>query len=99
MITDVQFKKLKGSYPDIPAYPQKNGHVKVAAGWFIEQCGWKGKAQGPVSMYEKQALVMVNTGEATFADVSVLLNKVITSVKAEFGVQLEPEPIIVGQVR
>jgi UDP-N-acetylmuramate dehydrogenase len=74
-------------------YPQPDGRVKLAAGWLIEQAGWKGKNLGPVGMYEKQALVLVNHGGATGADVKRTMQAVQADVLAKFSVALTPEPI------
>lgn len=84
---------LQQRYPDLPVYPQADGRIKLAAGWLIEQAGWKGKALGPVGMYEKQALVLVNHGGATGADVVRSMAAVQAAVRAEFGVELTPEPV------
>jgi UDP-N-acetylmuramate dehydrogenase len=88
-----QAAQLKTAYPTLPQYPQPNGQVKLAAGWLIEQAGWKGKNLGPVGMYEKQALVLVNHGGATGADVKRTMAAVQADVLAKFGVALTPEPI------
>lgn len=87
------FKRLQAKYPHIPGYTVEGG-MKLAAGWLIEQCGWKGKQLGPVAMYEKQALVLVNIGQATFADVRRLVDEVQADVKAQFAIQLEQEPVM-----
>lgn len=84
---------LQAAHPALPAYPQPDGRVKLAAGWLIEQAGWKGKDLGPVGMYEKQALVLVNRGGARGADVIATMAAVQADVLARFGVQLIPEPI------
>jgi len=85
--------RLGADYPTLPRYPQPDGRVKLAAGWLIEQAGWKGKSLGPVGMYEKQALVLVNHGGATGADVRRTMAAVQADVKARFGIELTPEPI------
>jgi UDP-N-acetylmuramate dehydrogenase len=82
---------LHQQYPAMPQYPQTVG-VKLAAGWLIDQCGYKGKAIGPVAMYEKQALVLTTQEGATLAHVRALQEAVQYSVNSEFGVWLEPEP-------
>ncbi len=84
---------LARRHPGLPCYRQPDGRVKLAAGWLIEQAGWKGKALGPVAMYEKQALVLVNRGGATGADVRAAMAAVQGDVLARFGVRLEPEPV------
>lgn len=84
---------LAADYPTLPRYPQPDGRFKLAAGWLIEQAGWKGKNLGPVGMYEKQALVLVNRGGATGADVTRTMAAVQADVRAKFAVQLTPEPI------
>ena len=84
---------LKARHPTLPCYPQADGRVKLAAGWLIEQAGWKGKALGPVGMYEKQALVLVNQGGATGKDVIWTMAAVQAAVEEKFGVALTPEPI------
>jgi UDP-N-acetylmuramate dehydrogenase len=85
--------RLAEQYPNLPRYPQADGRVKLAAGWLIEQAGWKGKALGPVGMYEKQALVLVNHGGATGADVLRTMAAVQAAVREKFAVELSPEPI------
>lgn len=89
-----QYKQLQTLYPPIPGYVVADG-VKLAAGWLIEQCGWKGRALGPVAMYEKQALVLVNLGQATFSDVQGLVTHVQADVEKQFQVRLEQEPVLV----
>ncbi|WP_428826163.1 UDP-N-acetylmuramate dehydrogenase [Azonexus sp. IMCC34842] len=86
-------ERLATDYPGLPRYPQPDGRVKLAAGWLIEQAGWKGKNLGPVGMYEKQALVLVNRGGATGADVLRTMAAVQAAVQVRFGVALTPEPI------
>ncbi|PKO87916.1 MAG: UDP-N-acetylenolpyruvoylglucosamine reductase [Betaproteobacteria bacterium HGW-Betaproteobacteria-12] len=84
---------LAAAHPGLPRYPQPDGRVKLAAGWLIEQAGWKGKALGPVGMYEKQALVLVNHGGASGADVRRTMAAVQAAVREKFAVELSPEPI------
>lgn len=85
--------RLADQYPTLPRYPQADGRVKLAAGWLIEQAGWKGKALGPVGMYEKQALVLVNHGGARGPDVAATMAAVQAEVRARFAIDLQPEPI------
>ncbi len=88
------FASLAARYPELPRYPQADGTVKLAAGWLIERCGWKGRDLGPVGVYEKQALVLVNRGGARGADVLRLAGAIQESVWAAFGVKLEQEPVM-----
>lgn len=85
------FKNLKTSFPTIVGYELENGNVKLAAGWLIEQCGWKGKTIGDAGVHKLQALVLVNYGNATGAEILDLSQKIIDSVKSTFGVELERE--------
>ena len=87
--------RLQASQPSLPQYPQADGRVKLAAGWLIEQAGWKGRALGPVAMFERQALVLVNRGGACGRDVLALAAAVRQSVAEQFGVSLEAEPVFV----
>lgn len=86
-------ERLAATFPGLPYYPQPDGRVKLAAGWLIEQAGWKGRDLGPVGMYEKQALVLVNRGGASGSDVVALAKAVAADVRQRFGVELTPEPI------
>ncbi len=81
--------------PRIVHYPMANGDIKLAAGWLIEACGWKGKAVGNAAVYERQALVLVNRGQATGGEVMTLAGAIQTSVYERFGIRLEPEPVVV----
>ena len=80
-------------YPKLVSFPAGEGRCKLAAGWLIEQAGWKGKQLGPVGMYAKQALVLVNHGGAMRADVAAVTAAVQADVALRFGVALEPEPV------
>ena len=90
------FAALVARYPDLPHYSQSDGAVKLAAGWLIERCGWKGRTLGPAGVYENQALVLVNRGGARGTDVLRLARAIQDSVRTTFGVELEPEPVILG---
>lgn len=82
-------------FPKLVSHLQSTGDYKLAAGWLIDQCGWKGKQLGRAGVYEKQALVLVNRGGATGADVRALASAVQADVLAKFGVVLEVEPVFV----
>lgn len=86
-------QSLQTAHPDLPCYAQPDGRVKLSAGWLIEQCGWKGRELGPVGMYGKHALVLVNCGGATGPDVVALMRAVQREVREKFGIRLAPEPV------
>ncbi|MCB1914409.1 MAG: UDP-N-acetylmuramate dehydrogenase [Rhodocyclaceae bacterium] len=90
------FARFREHWPDAPAFPQADGAGKIAAGWLIERCGWKGRNLGPVGAYEKQALVLVNRGGACGDDVRRTAEAIRGDVQARFGVMLEIEPVFVG---
>lgn len=87
---------LQQKYPQLPHYLQPDGQYKLAAGWLIEQAGWKGKRLGKVGMYERQALVLVNYADADLDDVRATYQQVQADVAQRFGVLLEPEPVQFG---
>lgn len=84
---------LLQTYPDLVSFPYGKTEFKLAAGWLIDRAGWKGKKLGPVGMYEKQALVLVNHGGANAQDVWKLADQVVADVFQKFGVTIEAEPI------
>ncbi len=86
---------IKVDFPEMPAYPSTEGKVKLAAGWLIEQCGWKGKRVGETGSHAKQALVLVNYGNAKGSEIWDLAMEIKASVKQKFGVDIEPEVNIV----
>lgn len=94
-ISESEFQHIICNHPDIPHYPAAGGMHKLAAGWMIEQCGWKGKRIGNCGMHERQALVLVNYGGATGEEIYDLSEQVLQSVKARFGVELEREVNII----
>lgn len=82
---------IRKEYPEAPVYPQTGGQVKLAAGWLIEKCGWKGYRMGEVGVHQQQALVLVNYGGGTGRQLLALAKKITDSVQEKFGVTLEPE--------
>ena len=78
-------------FPDMPFYPVSDAETKVPAGWLIEHCGWKGKAEGNVSMHKQQALVLINLGNASGEELYAHAQRVKQSVKDFFDIQLEEE--------
>ncbi|MVN92645.1 UDP-N-acetylmuramate dehydrogenase [Mucilaginibacter aquatilis] len=96
VITASQFENIKANYPNVANYPAGEGLVKLAAGWLIEQCGWKGKIVGNTGTWKNQALVLVNHGGATGQEIYNLSSQIIDSVFTKFGVMLEREVNIVS---
>ncbi|MDR2852666.1 MAG: UDP-N-acetylmuramate dehydrogenase [Burkholderiaceae bacterium] len=98
-VTPEQCTDIIAREPRIVYYPLADGRIKLAAGWLIDACGWKGKSMGRASVYEKQALVLVNRGgredPVTGGEVMTLAKAIQTSVYERFGIQLEPEPVVV----
>ncbi|GCD77650.1 UDP-N-acetylenolpyruvoylglucosamine reductase [Thermaurantimonas aggregans] len=86
--------ELKQRYPDMPTYSAKEG-VKIPAGWLIEKASWKGKRIGNVGMHERQALVLVNYGDATGAELWAHACRVMDDVREKFGIVLQPEVNVV----
>lgn len=96
VIAASQFERLVAQYPQIANYPAGEEQVKLAAGWLIEQCGWKGKVVGNTGTWKNQALVLVNHGGATGEEVYALSSQIIDSVYTKFGVMLEREVNMIG---
>lgn len=78
-------------FPTMPHYPADEGKIKLAAGWLIEQAGWKGKSLGPAAVHDRQALVLVNKGGASGRDIQRLCEAIKKDVKERFDINLEPE--------
>lgn len=86
-----KFEELDKQYEHMPYYEIDAAHVKIPAGWLIEQTGWKGRALGPAAVHDKQALVLVNRGGATGADIVALSDTVCSAVYDKFGIEISPE--------
>ncbi|ULQ53810.1 UDP-N-acetylmuramate dehydrogenase [Flavihumibacter fluvii] len=91
IISRQNFEDLKLEYPGIVGYASQGDTVKLAAGWLIENCGWKGFRKGDAGCHDKQALVLVNYGNATGAEIYALSQEIVNSVAFKFGVELERE--------
>lgn len=92
-----QYENLAKLYPNIMHYEVDADHVKIPAGWMIEQCGWKGRALGPAAVHDRQALVLVNRGGAKGSDIVTLCNAVRHDVNEKFGIDIHPEVNFIGK--
>ena len=90
-----QARKMQQNHPEMPLFPLPDDSVKLAAGWLIEQCGLKGYRDGDAGIYEKQALILVNYGSATGAEILRVAQLAMQSVQEKFGIALEPEVMII----
>ncbi|HQV38855.1 MAG: UDP-N-acetylmuramate dehydrogenase [Flavobacteriales bacterium] len=88
-------ERIKATHPDLVSFPGDEGHVKLAAGWLIEQAGWKGFREADLGVHKDQALVLVNYGGSTGSAIFDLSTRVLESVKEKFGVELEREVNII----
>ena len=89
------YEQLAQQYEGMPHYDVDDDHVKIPAGWMIDQCGWKGKSLGRAGVHDKQALVLVNLGGATGAEIVTLCQTIQADVKAKFGIEIHPEVNII----
>lgn len=94
-VSNTLYEAIKQQFPGVVAFPVNETTTKLAAGWLIEQCGWKGYRNGDAGCYPKQALVLVNYGHARGTDVYELSERIIESVREKFGVELEREVNII----
>jgi UDP-N-acetylmuramate dehydrogenase len=94
VVSAEQCRDIIGRDPAVVHYPLPDGSIKLAAGWLIDACGWKGKSIGRAGVYDKQALVLVNRGGASGAEVVTLARAIQESVYGRFGIRLEPEPVV-----
>jgi UDP-N-acetylmuramate dehydrogenase len=93
----VQAEALAAAHPGVPVFPAGDAaHRKVSAAWLIEQAGWKGFREGDAGISAQHALVLVNHGQASGAQLLALAHRVADSVRERFGLALEPEPRIIG---
>ncbi|HEY2649005.1 MAG TPA: UDP-N-acetylmuramate dehydrogenase, partial [Puia sp.] len=91
IVDQAKFLSLSEIYPEMPAYPHEDQSVKLAAGWLIEQCGWKGYRKVDAGVHVNQALVLVNYGKATGREIFELSEKIVVSVHKKFAISLERE--------
>ncbi len=92
VVTAACHERLLERWPALVSYPQTDGRYKLAAGWLVEQAGWKGRGHGPVGVHEHQSLVLVNRGGASGADILALAEQIVQDVREQFGVSLTIEP-------
>ncbi len=90
-LSKTNFEELKNNFPELIAYPISDDTYKLAAGWLIENCGWKGARKGNVGCYDKQSLVIVNYGQATGKEIYDFSEEIIQSVLTKFNIVLERE--------
>lgn len=95
VVSSEHYAKLLAQFPEMPSYPAGEHQLKIPAGWLIEQCGWKGKQIGNTGSHAKQALVLVNYGNATGREIFKLANAIQQSVKDKFEIKLEMEVNII----
>lgn len=92
VVAAAQVERIRAQYPGVVAYPQTDGQVKLAAGWLIEQAGWKGYREGDAGVHRLQSLVLVNHGQASGAQMHALARRIQADILERFGVELEMEP-------
>lgn len=95
IVSRERFLQLQSKWPAMPHYSLPDGTEKIPAGWMIEQCGWKGRSLGRAGVHSKQALVLVNLGGATGADIVALMHRIQADVKERFGIAIVPEVNVV----
>jgi UDP-N-acetylmuramate dehydrogenase len=91
IVANSKVKEVQKKHPSIPVYPMDDNHSKLAAGWLIDQLGWKGYRKGDAGVHKQQALVLVNYGAAKGSEVWELAQEIQASVQEKFGILLEPE--------
>lgn len=95
VIATAHYATLKEAFPDLPGYPQGDAGVKVPAGWLIDRLGFKGARRGDAGVHRNQALVLVNHGSATGAEIVALADEIRAAVRERFGIEIEPEVNII----
>lgn len=95
IVSRERYEQLAAQYPGMPYYEVDKDHVKIPAGWMIDQCGWKGKSLGRAGVHDKQALVLVNLGGATGDEIVRLCQAIQKDVEAKFGIDIHPEVNII----
>ena len=95
IVSREKYEQLAAQYEGMPHYDVDADHVKIPAGWMIDQCGWKGRSLGHAGVHDKQALVLVNRGGATGAEIVALSDAIRADVKAKFGIDIYPEVNII----
>ena len=96
VVPELAANLLKMRYPELPVYEDEPGFRKLAAGWLIDKCGWKGTRRGDAGVHHRQALVLINLGKATGIEIFNLSEEIRKSVNEEFGVNLEREVEVIG---
>lgn len=95
IVSREKYDELAAKWPNMPHYSLPDGSEKIPAGWMIEQCGWKGRSLGRTGVHSKQALVLVNLGGATGADIVALMHRIQEDVRERFGISIQPEVNVV----
>ena len=95
IVSRERYEQLAAQYPGMPHYEVDKDHVKIPAGWMIDQCGWKGKSLGRAGVHDKQALVLVNLGGATGDEIVRLCQAIQKDLEAKFGIDIHPEVNII----
>ena len=95
VVSREKYESLAAQYEGMPHYTIDSNHEKIPAGWMIEQCGWKGRSLGRAGVHDKQALVLVNRGGATGAEVVTLCETIRKDVREKFGIDIHPEVNII----
>lgn len=95
IVSTEQYEKLREKYAKLVAFPVDGGQFKIGAGWLLENLGVKGKLIGHLQFYPNNALVLVNTGDASFVELATLIKEIQQKVKEIYGIDLEPEPVFI----